>query len=257
MAWACYTSFIAGRQRVELYTYDHIDVPDGVTLLCAEDIIPRHSVFQKFGSFAPFSDLFRYTLLHERGGWWVDSDVYYTGKLIPKGDIIFAEEGPGVINNALIKFPQRHPILAEAISRFGKMDMNNIKWGETGPKMLTDLIREQGLDGSAVPADVLYPIHWIEVYKLWLPEFSSYIDDKTITSPFVHLWASTFKRHDWSRPPPSSFMDRIYRRAGVYDRYELKALNDVVIRRKVNKYILDAWVDKYWNEPFFLDLRKV
>jgi len=68
--------------------YDDFDVsfPENVILKDANKIIPESQVFRKKladpklgvgkGSFgSPFSDLFRYKLLYEHGGWWVDMDV--------------------------------------------------------------------------------------------------------------------------------------------------------------------------------------
>lgn len=61
-------------------------LPDGVLWKDANEIIPVQQVYSRkfadpqygvglnsFGS--PFSDLFRYKLLYEKGGWWVDMDV--------------------------------------------------------------------------------------------------------------------------------------------------------------------------------------
>lgn len=72
----------------KLWVYNELQntLPPGVELHDAATIIPRNKVFAKkrndsrygigAGSFgAPFSDLFRYKLLYEHGGWWVDMDI--------------------------------------------------------------------------------------------------------------------------------------------------------------------------------------
>lgn len=79
-------SFIDNGHAFVLWAYDTIEtpLPQGVILHDAEKIIPRKEVFcykykNQFGhgkgSFAGFSDIFRYKLLYEYGGWWVDMDV--------------------------------------------------------------------------------------------------------------------------------------------------------------------------------------
>lgn len=79
-------SFIHHGHRFKLWVYDDsikLDV-QGLTIENANDIIPRGDVFRYpedgkidwgKGSYAGFSDIFRYKLLYERGGWWVDMDV--------------------------------------------------------------------------------------------------------------------------------------------------------------------------------------
>lgn len=79
-------SFLKNGHDFYLWTYDPIEneLPDGLIVKDANDIIPRHKVFcykrtNQFGhgkgSYAGFSDIFRYKLLHKYGGWWVDMDV--------------------------------------------------------------------------------------------------------------------------------------------------------------------------------------
>lgn len=57
---------------------------EGVVVKDANEILPEEAIFQYEnestsgwgkGSVAGFSDIFRYKLLYERGGWWVDMDV--------------------------------------------------------------------------------------------------------------------------------------------------------------------------------------
>ncbi|MFN8295425.1 MAG: capsular polysaccharide synthesis protein [Chitinophagales bacterium] len=71
--------------NVNLWTYKNsLTVPDGIIIKDANEIIPEHKVFSyksqnKYGhgkgSLSGFSDIFRYKLLFEKGGIWVDSDV--------------------------------------------------------------------------------------------------------------------------------------------------------------------------------------
>src|SRR3954467_14258102 len=78
----CLKSFVAKGHNVHLYTYDAIEnVPQGVTLQDAAQILPPSQIFRNRrgrgkGSLAGFSDLFRYKLLLDKGGWWVDTDVF-------------------------------------------------------------------------------------------------------------------------------------------------------------------------------------
>jgi mannosyltransferase OCH1-like enzyme len=82
----CISSFIANGHEFHLWVYNVIDspLPNGVILENASDIIHMEKVFcykysNQFGhgkgSYAGFSDIFRYKLLYKHGGWWVDMDV--------------------------------------------------------------------------------------------------------------------------------------------------------------------------------------
>jgi hypothetical protein len=70
----CMRSFTDRGYEYHLYSYDRtLDTPNGVTLCDATEILPENRVFRietglAKGSYALFSDLFRYELLLCRGG---------------------------------------------------------------------------------------------------------------------------------------------------------------------------------------------
>src|SRR5262245_49782027 len=71
-------SFLQNGHAVDLHVYDEpAGVPAGVRLLDAARILPRSALFRhkRTQSLALFADWFRYRLLFEHGGIWVDSDV--------------------------------------------------------------------------------------------------------------------------------------------------------------------------------------
>jgi hypothetical protein len=78
-------SFIHFGHELHLWNYDRevSELPAHTILHDASEIIPQERVFRYrnnsmpwgSGSYGGFSDIFRYKLLHERGGWWVDMDV--------------------------------------------------------------------------------------------------------------------------------------------------------------------------------------
>ncbi|HXH19581.1 MAG TPA: glycosyltransferase [Chitinophagales bacterium] len=79
-------SFLARGHQFILWLYDEVEteLPPGVKTADASTIIPASKVFSYVysdqyghgkGSYAGFSDIFRYKLLYEHGGWWVDMDI--------------------------------------------------------------------------------------------------------------------------------------------------------------------------------------
>lgn len=78
-------SFLHYGHVFHLWSYDKKveGLPAQTTLCDASAILPQEKVFRYGtknmlwgnGSYGGFSDIFRYKLLHEKGGWWVDMDI--------------------------------------------------------------------------------------------------------------------------------------------------------------------------------------
>ena len=73
----CVQSFLDNGHEFHLYTYSDIGgIPAGAVVKDGNEILPESDIFQyRTGSYAGFADWFRYKLLLERGGWWVDMDL--------------------------------------------------------------------------------------------------------------------------------------------------------------------------------------
>jgi hypothetical protein len=106
-------SFFDFGHEYVLYAYKKFDVPAGVELRDANDILPESRLFfygeragVGRGSIAGFSNLFRYNLLHQKGDWWVDADVVCLSKAVPTAEIFMSWEYEHLIGNAILKnFP--------------------------------------------------------------------------------------------------------------------------------------------------------
>ena len=81
-------SFMAHGYDFHLWAYNQnvAPLPAGVELKDAGELIPENQVFKYppngpldvsfgTGSYAGFSDIFRYKVLYEHGGWYTDMDV--------------------------------------------------------------------------------------------------------------------------------------------------------------------------------------
>ena len=73
----CIQSFLDNGHEFHLYVYDDIgNIPDGVTVKDANEILPATFIFRNdVGSFAGFSNWFRYEMLAKCGGMWTDMDM--------------------------------------------------------------------------------------------------------------------------------------------------------------------------------------
>lgn len=196
-------SFLEQGHDYHLYAYEQIEgVPEGTTVRSASNILPRESVFcyqegVGKGSFSAFSNLFRYKLLFEKGGWWVDTDVVCLKPFEFDDEFIFAteykEDGTTLAASCVIKSPAGSDYLDYCLRVCDAKDKTKIIWGELGPRLLDDAINRFGLSAHRVAAQVFNPINWFEFSDIVKPEFDlSQIGE----SHAVHLWNQMWKIHN-------------------------------------------------------------
>lgn len=86
-------SFLNLGYEFHLYTYNKVkNVPKGTKIKDASKIMPFDKVFSLKKSFLPFSDIWRYKLLYEKGGYWVDLDMIAIKRFDFKEPYIFSAE---------------------------------------------------------------------------------------------------------------------------------------------------------------------
>jgi hypothetical protein len=211
-------SFVKQGYEVNLWTYgDMPNPPKGVLVKDAREILPESNVFlNQRGSYAGFSDLFRYAVITSIGGLYADTDCI---ALKPASELpneaflvteragqkknfknfirkLFKAEKADRINGNIIFNPNPKEgdlvDLAYAYSlRFPKKD---VKWSEIGPNLLTAIVK-------------IYPDHG---FKIQNPDFANPISYSNC--PQTLLGSNT-------KIPKSSFFLHCYnekwRRAGV------------------------------------------
>jgi len=216
----CMASFIAQGHPLQLYVYETVaELPAGVELKQAEDILPRACLFRhrRTGSLGPFSDWFRYQLLAERGGIWADADVVCLAPLVYEQAEIFGWQDEGTLNNAVLGLPAGHELAVwmaaccadpNRVLPYDGIGMRlrkwrrryllgdhreQVRWGEYGPKGLTQASQHLGYLDRAEPVAHFYPVrceNWRSLFEsrhgaspLWTAE-----------SRAVHLWQEMMKR---------------------------------------------------------------
>jgi hypothetical protein len=194
-------SFLAYGHAVELYAYSEMDVPNGVTLCDAGSVLPLSSVFSysdgpQKGSFAAFSNLFRYRLLLEKGGIWADLDFLCLRQLheLPiacVGRMIW--ERKELINVGLMRFPPGHALCERLYEQALKLGAG-IAIGEASNALIARLLSERNDWGCEIlPVSALYPIHWHETWKMFDPDERPYCEEKSATSHCVHWWNTALR----------------------------------------------------------------
>lgn len=186
---ACLTSFVMRGHDVHLYTYNKLkDVPKSVEIRDANSIIPSSQIVKhkKTGSYALFSDIFRYQLLQKVGGIYVDCDVYCLKPLtFSKDGYLFGFEADNRLNGAVLALPAHSDLLNQLIqissdesfippwyskSRQIKLAIKKkiglvktvaeMPWGVIGPDAISYFAKQMGVMHYAQPIDVFYPVHY-------------------------------------------------------------------------------------------------
>lgn len=204
LARACLRSFARHGHEVELYSFQSIAVPEGVRLRRADEILPPSELCQFSGNITAFADLFRYQLLHDRGGWWVDTDVYCLTANLPAASRAWAPESGGLLNNAILRFPTADPACARICRLARERATLRGRFGALGPALLTEVLAGVNEGDHAGTRSSFYPLHWLEAHYVWLPEHRAEVEARLEGAAFLHLWmkALTDCGIDLHRAPP-------------------------------------------------------
>jgi hypothetical protein len=230
---ACMRSVLRQGHKLSLWCYrPPAGVPDGVVLAYASRILPESAVVRHHsGSFALFSDWFRYALQRHQKGIWLDCDVYLI-RPIPECDLLLTEFEPRLINGAVLKIPAENPMLDDLLALFerdiipwwvplpariaalwrrattGKADIAKMPWGMAGPWALTAYARRHKVAHLAAPAHLYSPVRWEDAS--WIrdtrQQLESRVADETIA---IHLWNERIKEFKDQAAAQGSFLARL------------------------------------------------
>jgi len=160
-------SFLKNGHEYHLYVFEDVEnVPDGVILKDAGEILPADRIFKykQNGSVSAFSNLFRYKLLLERGGYWADTDVICLKPFNFHSEYVFAEEelteDSKQVSSNIIKVPAGCEIMKFCFENSEAKDRDALQWGEIGPGLVTVAVSKFGLNRYVHPYTIFNPINW-------------------------------------------------------------------------------------------------
>ena len=208
----CMRSFIKHGHSLRVFTYNGAQVPEGVALEDARDVLPADRFFTFQGSPSAFTNIFRYKLLLDQGGWWADTDIFCCRRQMQTCEYYWAEEQPGRINGAVLRFPPGDPLCWQLLRLSEERSKGHLHKGWLGPDLLTKVLSGKKPIGLVGSTDDVYSIHWQEAHYFWLPEFSHQIEMRTCNSSFIHFWLSVLRNmgiDPHSPPPCRSFLHRL------------------------------------------------
>lgn len=222
---ACINSFISNGYSYDLYIYENLpDVPHGVNIKDANSIvnsseIQKQTIGSGKGSLGGFSDKFRWSLLHKRGGTWVDIDMICLKPFdIPK-KCVAGELGPhdgSVASTQLLSFQISDKFIKDVYNKMCSINYVNGKFGVIGPGFLRKQIKYYNQEGIILDYRVTNSIPW----KKWRTLISSKPQDVNFVNNmiqhddvfFLHIWNEKWRHANIDKNKPfhkNSFMEKI------------------------------------------------
>ena len=212
MEQLCVKSFIDHNLEYHLYTYGEVkNIPEGVIVKDGNEILPASEIYRyKNGSVSAFSNLFRFTMLYKKGGYWVDTDLACTNPKLYEEDYVFTTEPSRDYNNSiicagLIKLPKesepaRMGMVIQKIQK-QKILSGEVNWG-SGPKTVQQIVHKYNLHKYVLPWKTICTCNWTGMPSLLNTNFpchpSIIKDYNSIPKEMfgIHFWNEIWRRNN-------------------------------------------------------------
>ncbi len=193
----CISSFQRHGHLFHLYVYQETEgVPPGTVLCDGNEILPASAIFtyREYPTYAGFANFFRYKLLLENGGWFVDLDTICLKPFQFTADYVFSSqhrEGQVDVNLAAMRVPPDSAVIRRAWESCLAMDRHNLQWGQSGPYLMTRAVEQEGLSRYVLSPETFCPVAFAEWEKVlatgpcWEPGADPYA---------IHLWNELWRR---------------------------------------------------------------
>jgi mannosyltransferase OCH1-like enzyme len=197
MEQLCIRSFQRQGHVFHLYVYQKTaGVPEGTITLDGNEILPQSRIFtyKEHNTYAGFANFFRYKLLLEKGGWFVDADMVCLKPFGFQDDYVFSSEsvnGRQLVNLGAMKVPPGSPVMRYAWEACEKMNTSELKWSQCGPTLLHEAVGKRSLEWHVKPAEVFCPVHFSVWEKILDPSISWEFGEETHA---IHLWNELWRR---------------------------------------------------------------
>ncbi len=229
----CLKSFCDNGHTVHLYTYSNIkNIPKEVIIKDGNEILPENEIFRyKNGSVSAFSNLFRFTLLYKKGGYWADTDLLCVKPFKSKDDFVFSSEPDEAytnikINAGLIKIPKGSKVALRGINiqrEQKKLILSGeVPWG-SGPKTVETIVQEFNLFKYVLPWKGICNCYYAHFITLLHPSFKpkgaiTTIQEIPEEMICIHLWNELFRRNNINKDStfdPNSIIEYFKKRHNI------------------------------------------
>ncbi|MGD1866816.1 MAG: glycosyltransferase [Phormidesmis sp.] len=243
-------SFLKHGHEYHLYTYNAVDnIPQGTILKDANEILAKDKIFTLKhgwgqGSYAAFSDLFRYQLLHIKGGWWADTDVICVKPFDLNARYVIASSFEGAwgspANNCVMKMPAQSKLshhLVNTVAQYHQNRQANLTFTSLGPQLLQKAVADLNLSKHVVSCYHFCPISWrsvesqIAYYEAASSLSRQYTKAKTLLRLILKPWiqsdritTNTYAIHLWNEIWRSKQLDKSaqYHPSCLYEQLKAK-----------------------------------
>jgi hypothetical protein len=217
----CISSFLKNGHTVDIYTYDDIaDLPSGTNQLDANLILPKANIFyDSAGGIAAFSDWFRYKMLYEKGGWWIDLDMICLKPFNIIEDYCFATENFSSnyqtgITCCVIKSPARAEFLKIILERIeSSAPHRDIEWGTYGPGLIHSVLQEFDSAQYIMPVHTFCPVDWTDMGTIAHEE-----RDLPSDALAIHMWNNLWRINNIDK-------EKTYHPNSIYEQLKTKYLD--------------------------------
>ena len=193
----CINSWIKNGYEFHLWLYGDIEVPKGVVVKNADEIIYFNQYFTYDGGVSKgtpvaFSNLFRARLLYKLGGLYTDLDVFCLKPYDFNKRFVFSEQGDSthpyhVATCILYTKEMGESFFSDWTDWIIAKKNKTITHGDLGPNLITSLIEQYDYKEYVLPKEHFCPVDW-ESYKDVLEHnFDSY---------GVHLYRSLWNQKE-------------------------------------------------------------
>jgi len=212
------SSFLRHGHEYHLYVYSDVkNIPAGAVVKDGNEILPASRIFQykQKASYSGFSNFFRYKLLLERGGWWVDTDTICLKRFDFAEAYVFSSEfamGQEFINSGICKAPAGSDAMAYAWGVCEQKDPEQLVWGETGPRLMAAAVAKFSLEAYKHPPEVFCPLGYADWHKVLEPDADLKFADSTYA---IHLWNERWRGAGQDKNaayPPDCLYEQLKRR---------------------------------------------
>jgi hypothetical protein len=214
-------SFLDNGHDYHLYVYDDVsNVPAGTTIKDAGEILPESQIFQyqEHKSFSAFANFFRYKLLLEKGGWWVDSDTVCLRPFDFDREYVFSSEAfesRDLVNCGVIKVPPASAAMSYAWDVCRSKQPARLKWGEVGPRLMAESVERHALGHFVASSRMFCPIGYLD-WQSVLDSSRAWIFGDDVYA--VHLWNEMWRRSQRDK-------DETYHADCLYEQLKRRYLN--------------------------------
>lgn len=204
----CVMSFIRNNHEFHLYTYEPVkNIPKECIVKDANEIIPSSEIFYYdekqsiSGQKRPtgFSNMFRYKMLFDKGGYWVDMDMICVKPLKFNDLYVFSSESTfsreQTINAGIIKCPKGSEFAKYCYMVCKVKDKTKLKWGEIGPRLVAEGVTKYNLNSYVKPWHYFCPIGYDKINDLIIPTKLQIGKDWYC----IHLWNEFWVKKNWDK----------------------------------------------------------